>query len=403
MSEKKDISKIPFRSIAGWRGDSLCCPQAFGGDIFSGCSMGCWWCFCREMEEELYTKYYNGWSPDLVRPCNIENYKRLFDKAFGTDKEYKDWNIKCLRRGLPFNMGSKSEPFSKEDFEFDRVAPVLELFRDYQVPVIFETKSHYCGMSCYLDIIKDLNCAIIISIMGGTDTLNYKLEPYAPTASMRWDLVKELNDLGIWCGVRWEPIMPGINSRDEILKDYAECARKAGARHVSFYNYRSSNYKKAKEEFEKRGYNYIKMLEKNLDENWKPIGERFFDYLKAEGVPASSPDFVNFPFFSDRESCCGVDGLFTPYEFTLQHACSLIRQKGNVCWEDMEEIDFKEPKAYEGLKWGWNGNGQFFTLADSPDIIVLDVDSKGRNIYGAKEGGIQPKTQKMGFFQELLK
>jgi intein/homing endonuclease len=41
---KKDISKLGFKSIVGWRGDSLCCPQAFGGDIFAGCSMGCWWC-----------------------------------------------------------------------------------------------------------------------------------------------------------------------------------------------------------------------------------------------------------------------------------------------------------------------------------------------------------------------
>jgi DNA repair photolyase len=307
---KKDISKLKFGSIVGWRGDSMVCPQAFGGDIFSGCSCGCWWCFCREMEEELFNKYYKGWSRELVRPCDPDDYKKLFDKAYGSDKPTSNWYISCLRQGLPFDMGSKAETFCQEDFSEKVVVKVLELFREYKVPIIFQTKAHYVGLTRYLDIIKDLNAAVIVAIMGGSDTLSYKLEPGVPMASSRWYLVKELNKRGIWAGVRWEPVMYGINSDKSSLEGFAEQAKRSGAKHASVYNYRTSAYKIAQREFEKRGYNYAKMLKGNLDESWRPIGKRLFGYLKQRGVPVSSPDFVNFPFDNDMESCCGTDDLF---------------------------------------------------------------------------------------------
>jgi len=379
---KKDIRQLKFGSIVGFRNDSLCCPQAFGGDIFAGCAMECFFCFCREMEEGLYKRYYSNWSRDLVRPCNPEDFRVLFDKAFGSDKHYDNWHIQCLRKGLPFNMGSKAETFCLEDMKHNVVVPVLKLFKEYKVPMIIETKSHYIGLDRYLEILKDMNIAVIVSIMGGSDTLNYKLEPGSPPASMRWSLVKTLNDLGIWTAVRWEPLLVGINTKEDMLEGYAEMALRSGAKHVSFFNYRTSNYKIAQKEFESRGYNYVKLLEKNLDENWVPVGKQFRKILKDKGVKASSPDFVNFPFDNSCESCCGVDGLFTPYEFTFQHACKLINLRGYVCWDDMEAITFREPNAYERMKEVWNGKGQYFSLNDSPEIKVLDKDKNGMNIYG---------------------
>lgn len=389
---KKDISKIQFRSIVGWRGDSLCCPQAFGGDIYAGCSMGCWWCFCREMDEGLYNKYYSGWNRNLVRPCDPEDFRRLFDSAFGSDKNSSNWFIRCLRRGLPFNMGSKAETFCPEDLELRIVEPVLKIFHEYKVPVIFQTKSHYIGMKRYLDIIRELNCVVIVSIMGGSDTLNYVLEPGVPVPSSRWYLVKHLKRLGIRTLVRWEPIMPGINSTKEIFDRYADAMKAADVDHVSYYNYRTTNYKIAMKEFESRGFNYVRMLEMNQDENWQPLGRSFLDSIRSRGLKASSPDFVNFPLDNDCVSCCGVDGLFPSYDFTFQYACRLIKEKGSVSWEDMEAVDFKEPKAYERMRQIWNG-GRYYSLADSPRLVVVDK-VKNMNVYAAKDfdrSKIQPK------------
>lgn len=389
------MSDPPFKAIAGWRGDSLCCPQAFGGDIFSGCSMGChWFCFCRELEAKV------GKDPTRVRCAEPDEFRRLFDRAFGCDGPSDDWLVKCLRWGLPFNMGSKSEPFANPDEP--RVRKILELFLEYQVPVIFETKSVYAGLAQYLEILKLLRCAVIVSIMGGPDTLNYQLEPGVPCASTRWQFVEQLNRLGVWCGVRWEPILPGINSKDAYLKKYAEDAKRFGAKHVSIYNYRSSDYDAAKVAFESRGYNYLKMLQGNLDDNWRPVGEKLIEYLRDARVPVSTPDFVNFPFHSDCISCCGTDKLFPPYQFTFQYACHLIKTRGRVSWDDMEAVDFRHPEAYELMRNNWNGKdlsptgegrGGIWTLRDSPWIRVEDTDSRGFNVYTARS---LPK-QRRGF------
>jgi hypothetical protein len=281
-------------------------------------------------------------------------------------------------------MGSKAETFCIEDFNYRIVEKVLDIFKEYKVPMIIETKSHYLGLRRYLDILKDMDVAVIVAIMGGSDTLNYKLEPGAPPASTRWALVKELNDLGIWTAVRWEPILVGINSKEDMLEDYAEMAVRSRAKHVSFYNYRTSNANIAQKEFESRGYNYIKLLKNNLDEVWKPVGKTFFQILRNKSVSASTPDFVNFPFDSICESCCGVDGLFTPYEFTFQHACKIILEKGQVTWDDMEAITFRNPQAYERMKEVWNGKGQYFSLNDSPEIEIIDRIND-MNVYAAKD------------------
>jgi len=50
---KKDIRQIGFKSIVGFRGDSLTCPQAFGGDVYAGCSMGCWWCLTEDTNIQM--------------------------------------------------------------------------------------------------------------------------------------------------------------------------------------------------------------------------------------------------------------------------------------------------------------------------------------------------------------
>jgi hypothetical protein len=294
-------------------------------------------------------------------------------------------------------MGSKAETFCLEDMKDQVVVPVLKIFKEYKVPMIIETKSHFIGMKKYLDLIKDMNVAVIVSIMGGSDTLNYKLEPGSPPPSMRWALVKMLNELGIWTAVRWEPILVGINTSEDIFENYAEMAKRSGAKHVSFLNYRTSNYKIAQKEFEKRGYNYVKLLNNNLDENWVPVGKKFRNILKKHGIPASSPDFVNFPFNNSCESCCGIDGLFPKYEFTFQRACKIILEKGQVCWNDMEEITFREPEAYQRMKECWNGKGQYFSLKDSPETVILDKDGNGMNIYGKASADEEAKKEGLLF------
>jgi hypothetical protein len=189
----------------------------------------------------------------------------------------------------------------------------------------------------------------------------------------------------------------GINSSDEIFESYLKDAVKSKAKHVSIFNYRTSNYKLAQVEFEKRGFNYGKLLTNNLDENWAPVGKRFFRMAKRLGVPCSSPDFVNFPFDSDRESCCGVDGVLEYNKFTFMRACRIIKEKGVVRWSDMESVDFIEPEAYKRMKDIWNSKntGGYYSMLDSPEIALVGSEN-GMNIYGRKGEEIGKEVPKKG-------
>lgn len=322
-----------------------------------------------------------------MRPSSLEDWERLFDRALGSDKP-GTWLIECLRHRLPFNMGSKAETFCREDLGEGLTEKVLSLFLRYDYPLILETKSHLVGLVRYTDLLKKMKVAVIVAQMGGSDTLAYQLEPGCAPPSMRWELVRQLNLMGIWTAVRWEPILMGINSSKDALVDFAEKAQRYGAQHVCWYNYRTSDPTAAFTAFESRGFDYAGMVEKNEGPAWIAVGETFVGELRSRGVPQSSPDFVNFPLSSDRESCCGVDGLFSSsYQFTLQHACAVIRQKGSVSWEDMEAVTFRHSESYNRLKRIWNGKHSegYYTLADARGIVVLDKDGQGQNVYSSGE------------------
>ena len=53
----------------------------------------------------------------------------------------------------------------------------------------------------------------------------------------------------------------------------------------------------------------------------------------------------------------------------------------------MRNIEFREPASYRRMRRSWNGGGHYYSLADSPDVVVLDRDKNGMNIYGAEDGG----------------
>jgi DNA repair photolyase len=374
-----------FGAITGWRGDSLACPQAFGGDIFQGCSMGCWFCFCRELENRTYSKVYRNWKPGTVRTSDPDDFRKLFDRALGSDKPSTDWTIRCLREGVPFNMGSKAETFCYEDFRFNSVVPVLEVFRNYHYPIILETKSHFVGLKQYLDLIKEMNVAVIMAMMGGSGELISKLEPGVAPSSSRWQLVKQLNELGVWTGVRWEPVLIGINSTDNDFENFAKWCARSHAKHASVYNYRSSDTKAALMEFETRGFDYIKLLQRNETE-WPERGKKLVQYLKQYKVPVSSPDFVNLGFENDCVSCCGLDQKFgLKYKLSWMYAVKLIKQNGSVHFSELADLTFKHPEHFEVMRESWNGSNKIWTLKDSPEIEVQGYDKAGFAIYGRRE------------------
>jgi len=180
----------------------------------------------------------------------------------------------------------------------------------------------------------------------------------------------------------------GINSTKADFINYAKNCVQSGVKHVSVYNYRSSDYDAATVAFEARGFDFLKLVKRN-ESDWPKVGALFFDIMKQNKIPCSSPDFVNFGFSSDCVSCCGLDNKFgLKYKLNWMYALRLIKDNGSVRFQELADLKFKNPKSFELMKKSWNGSKSIWTLADSPDIEVIG-EEKGFFIYGRKQGAIK--------------
>lgn len=371
------------------RGDSRVCPQALSGDSFQGCINNCIFCFCRELESTMMPAYFDNWTPQLIRPADMKYYEKVLKVAY-SDKPTKNLVALGLRKGIAFNLGSRAEIFQEKEFESETTLKILRLFKEYDHPIILQTKSQWAALDKYLDVLTEMKVGIIVSILGGGNLDMYKLEPMAPPADQRWLCVKALSeDFGIWTGVRWEPILPSINDDDKTLQAYGRRAKNNGAKHISWYNYRTSRRPMAKKRFEKAEFNFEKMWELNKDDNWLGVGKRVVKAFNEYGVPHSTPDWINFPYDSHKISCCGIDNLFPKgyNKFTFQYACHILKVKGEVRFSDLVDADpvLYDDKEFKLVKHLWQeADDHFYGMRDLFDAFFVDSggeDSEGMVIW----------------------
>jgi len=144
-----------------------------------------------------------------------------------------------------------------------------------------------------------------------------------------------------------------------------------------------------KANLEKAGINFDKMWAHNDDEHWAAKGREVFEIFRKAGVPSSTPDWVNFPYDSDMESCCGIDEIFpTGYNrFTFQHACAVLKRKGIVTWQDMlnAEPQVHTKEEFDLVKRLWNDvDEHFYGMRDLYDRFFVNYsgeDNEGMAIW----------------------
>lgn len=386
--EKRELPPV-FKKPMFVRGDSRVCPQALSGDAYHGCENRCIFCFCRELESTMFSAYFDNWTPDLIRPADLKYYEKMLKLAY-SDKKTTNIVALGLRKGIAFNLGSRAELWQEKEFETETTLKILKLFKEYDHPIIMQTKAQWVGLDKYASLLSEMKAGVIVSIIGGGNIELLKLEPKAPPADQRWRLIRYLNEeWDIWTAARWEPILATINDDEKTLNNYGRRAKNNLAKHISFYNYRTSRRPMAKKLMEAAGFNYEKMWKFNDDVYWKEKGKKAFEIFKSYGVPCSTPDWLNFPFENDCISCCGIDKLFPKgyNKFTFQYACARIRDYGQVTWQDMLDADpiLFDKKEFELVKHLWNEpDDHFFGMRDLYDEYRIDYageDSDGMKIW----------------------
>lgn len=190
------------------------CPNAFRIDLYRGCGFGCKYCFAN-----MDWTQYGDRNSDVA---DITKIQKLFYKALETDKESKDILVELIRHKVPIHCGGMSDPFQKREFDLHLTKQLLELSCKYGYPVQFSTKTDYLPDD-YLTLLNPKIHAVQVSIMGWDDEYIRKWECNTPTAKQRADFVKQLRQLGIFIGIRIQPIIDIVqvekmlyNVRDEV-------------------------------------------------------------------------------------------------------------------------------------------------------------------------------------------
>ena len=173
-------------------------------NLYKGCSFGC--IYCNSRCESYHIKNF-----DQIR-CK-ENALEILEEELKS-KGYK---------GV-ISLGTLSDPYNLEEENLKLTRGALELILKYGFGVSIDTKSDLILRDIdLLKAISERNSVIIkISITTHDDSLAKKIEPKVISSSRRFELVKTLNENGIYTGILLHPVLPFLTDNEDTITSIIE-------------------------------------------------------------------------------------------------------------------------------------------------------------------------------------
>ncbi|MDI6859511.1 MAG: radical SAM protein [Methanocellales archaeon] len=195
-----------IRKFDPW-GDPLCtCPPKYSFSPYTGCSHRCAYC------------YITSYIPNAF---NCRPKKDLLKRV------KKD--VSKVDLAIPISISNSSDPYPPEEKDVLLTRRCLEIFRDKKCRVLLITKSDLVLRD--LDLLREMDCVVSFTITTLDQDIAKKLEPHAPLAKARLDVIRRLSKKGIPCTVRADPVIPLVNERE--MRETIRLSAEAGARHIT--------------------------------------------------------------------------------------------------------------------------------------------------------------------------
>ncbi|MBQ4650992.1 MAG: radical SAM protein [Firmicutes bacterium] len=186
-----------------------------GMNLYRGCTHGCIYCDSRS------TVY--GMDHDFEDVAVKENALELLEKALAGKRR------KCM-----IGTGSMSDPYMPLEKELEMTRRALKLIDRYGFGATLITKSDLVLRD--LDILESINsktkAVVQMTITTADEDICRKLEPGVCTTERRFQVLKELQRMGIPAVVWLAPILPFINDTEKNLQPILEGCRDAGVKGI---------------------------------------------------------------------------------------------------------------------------------------------------------------------------
>lgn len=173
-------------------------------------------------------------------------------------------DLKSIAEGSLISISNSTDPYQPEEEIYRDSRRILEILKGRGLKVLITTKSDLVLRD--LDLLKEMSASVMITITTLRQDVAEKLEPKAPSPHRRLLALSKLSQYGIPCGIRIDPIIPGIND-DEVGAILSE-AKKAGALHVTASTY------KARRENLSRLIDSFPILKRRLEELYCEKGRK---------------------------------------------------------------------------------------------------------------------------------
>lgn len=190
---KKIVNKVPSPDVS----------MMYSLNPYQGCEHGCIYCYARNSHQ--YWGYSAGLdfeSKIIVKP----DAPRLLEKFLSNKK----WEP------IPITLSGNTDCYQPAERKFKITRQCLEVMLKYKHPIAFITKNSLILRD--LDLLTELAklklVRVMVSITSLDESLRLKLEPRTATATKRLQILNELSEAGIACGVMTAPIIPGLNSME---------------------------------------------------------------------------------------------------------------------------------------------------------------------------------------------
>ncbi len=336
------------------------CGVPFRLDTYSGCSHKCLYCFARSAEITQYIRASRG---QKVVPAIADDIKHTIFEALDTNIARDNIAIEWLRNKVPIHWGGMSDPFQPIERSLKVSLKCMEYLSWYNYPVIISTKGVLLRESNYLKLLKDGNYAVQVSLITDNNEIISNIEPGAPSASDRLNMLSELANSDIWTAVRIQPMIPTKRLEDN-LPNYISKLSKAGVKHILVEAYKvqvrnnigvNKIWQMFPDAINEYKYNDTDIAGfEMLLPSWrkwqyvKLIRDLCHQYHMTFG--AADNDMRDL---GDTVCCCGIDnlkGFENFWKYQASQAAQIAKQKGYVSLNDMQQF-------WHGTKGlGWNND-----------------------------------------------
>jgi len=195
---------------------------------YRGCEHGCVYCYARP--SHAYLELSPGLDFDT----------RLFAKTNAAEL----LRAELSKQGYvpsPIAIGANTDCYQPIERKFRITRQIVEILAECEHPFTMVTKSALVerDLDLLAPMAKKNLVKVFVSIASLDRTLARKLEPRAASPQRRMDVLRNLAQAGVPCGVMVAALIPGLN--DKTLEEVLEAASAAGAAEAAYVIMRLPN------------------------------------------------------------------------------------------------------------------------------------------------------------------